>query len=241
MWTLSQKLGAAKDAKNIKAFLADAPGAKMTGARKLKGDRFTAIGQFDVDAEYYVALPENTPRQTVRWGFREDEYQDLLHLQRTDDGDYFVAFFPRRRTDDAPTFSSLGAKKIIKVSGEFGTDYCFVSPRLSTAIGEGAHFSGMAGSVQDRTDGLVLALGSRGEVSYKGYKLVADDAASMMISDGKVTLSASRNRAAEVVVTLSLPGGKTLVSSGTVRPEKTGDGSYRIVIPKGVSEVTLTQ
>lgn len=241
MWTLSEKLGTSQEARDVKSFLADAPGAKMTGACKLEGDRFTAAGQFDVEAEYYVALPEDTPRQTVRWGFREDEYQDLLHLQRTNDGDYYVAFFPRRRDEPAPTFASLDAKKIIKVSGEFGTDYCFVSPRFSTAVGEDARFSGMACSVQDRPEGLVLALGARGEVSYKGHQLVADDAATMMIGGGKVVLAASRNRTVDVVVTFSLPVGQALVSSGTVRPEKTGDGSYRIVIPEGVWEVTLTQ
>ena len=241
MWSLSQKLGATRDTKNIEAFLADAPGARVTGASRLYGDRFTAVGQFDVDTEYYVSLPEDTPRQTVRWGVREDEFQDLLHLQRTDDGDYFVALFPRRRHEAAPRFASLAAKQVIKVSGAFGTDYCFVSPRRSTASGEGVHFTGMAGTVQDRADGLVLALASRGAVSYKGHKLVANDAASMTVKDDKVVLAIARKGSTKIVTTVSLPGGKSIRSSDGVRPVRMDDGSYRIVIPQGVHEVTLSR
>ena len=241
MWSLSRKLGATRNTKNLEAFLADAPGARITGARRLDGDRFTAVGQFEVDAEYYVALPEDTPRQTVRWGVRADEFQDLLHLQRTDDGDYFVALFPRRRDEAAPTFASLAAKRIIKVSGPFGTDYCFVSPRRSTASGEGVRFIGMAGSVQDRTDGLVMALASEGEVSYRNHKFVANDAASMTVEDDKVVLTVARKGSTRVVATVSLPDGKSPGSSGAVHPVKMDDGSYRIVIPQGVREVTLTQ
>ena len=241
MWSLSQKLGATRDTKNIEAFLADAPGARVTGASRLYGDRFTAVGQFDVDTEYYVSLPEDTPRQTVRWGVREDEFQDLLHLQRTDDGDYFVALFPRRRHEAAPQYTSLAAKQVIKVSGAFGTDYCFVSPRRATASGEGVHFTGMAGTVQDRADGLVLALASRGAVSYKGHKLVANDAASMTVEDDKVVLATARKGSTKIVTTVSLPGGKSIRSSGGVRPVRMDDGSYRIVIPQGVHEVTLSR
>ena len=240
MWSLSRKLGATRDTKNLEAFLADAPGARITGARSLDGNRFTAVGQFDVDAEYYVALPENTPRQTVRWGVRANEFQDLLHLQRPDDGDYFVALFPRRRNESAPTFSSLAGKRIIKISGTFGTDYCFVSPRRTSASSEEVRFTGMAGSVQDRSDGLVLALASKGEVSYKGHKLVASDAASMRVKDDKVVLAIAGNGSRGVVATVRLPGGKSPGLSAAAKPVKMGDGSYRIVIPQGVREVTLT-
>ena len=39
MWSLSRKLGATRNTKNLEAFLADAPGARITGARRLDGDR----------------------------------------------------------------------------------------------------------------------------------------------------------------------------------------------------------
>ena len=112
MWTLSQKLGTPQEVSDLDAFLANAPGNKVRPASEIQGDRFTAIGQFDVDVEYYIARPSDTPRHTLRWGYTGyntidrhhnpnpwHEFQDLLHLQLPGDGAYFVAFFPRQRTE----------------------------------------------------------------------------------------------------------------------------------------------
>ena len=98
----------------------------------------------------------------------------------------------------------------------------------------------MAGLVQDRSDGLVLALASRGEVTYKGHKLVSNDAASMSVEGDKIVLAIAGNGSRGVVAMVSLPGGRSPGSSGAVNPVRVGDGSYRIVVPQGVREVTLT-
>jgi hypothetical protein len=86
------------------------------------------------------------------------------------------------------TFSTLGDGTIIKVSGDFGTDYGFLSALEAAASGEDARFQGTAASVQDRKDGLVLALGAKGEVGYKHYRLSADFPAALRVREGELTV-----------------------------------------------------
>jgi hypothetical protein len=183
--------------RDVAAVLANKPGQKILPARELKGDRFTAIGQLGVDVEYYIASPSDTPRYTLRYGEHifdgsnpliQPEYQDLLHLQMPGDGTYFVAFYPRKRDWPAPTFSTLGDGMIIKVTGDFGTDYGFLSALEATAAGEDAQFKGTAGSVQDRKDGLVLTLGARGEVRCREYGVTAEFPVSLRVGARELTL-----------------------------------------------------
>jgi hypothetical protein len=249
MWTLSQKLGMTDETRDLEAFLSDAPGNRMTSARELDGDRFTAFGQFDVDMDYYVALPTDTPRATLRWGYDAaagwpnpwHEYQDLLHLQRADDGAYYVALFPRRRGEPAPEFATLGGGTIIRAKGSFGTDYAFLNAEPTAASADGVSFSGMAGSVQDRSDGLVLALGARGQVSYGGYRLTSEDAASAVIRDHDVAISTSYEQRGAQVLNLGLPDGQVLSSARQdVQVSSAGQGLYQITIPEGVLEAQFT-
>jgi hypothetical protein len=100
-----------------------------------------------------------------------------------------VAFFPRKRQTPAPTFTALGDGTIIKVSGDFGTDYGFLSALpAAAASGEGVSFQGTAASVQDRKDGLVLALGAKGAVGYKHYRLSADFPVSLRVTEKTMTV-----------------------------------------------------
>jgi len=197
MWTVSETVDTPEKVKDVTAVLANKPGYQILPARELKGDRFTAIGQLGVDIEYYIASPSDTPRHTLRWGtdmfdwanrLTEPEYQDLLHLQMPGDGAYYVAFFPRKRATPAPTFSTLGSGTIIKVTGDFGTDYGFLSAPAATASGEDATFRGTAASVQDRKSGLVLTLGAKGDVGYKQYRLAADFPAALRIREQQLTV-----------------------------------------------------
>jgi len=197
MWTVSETVDTPANVEDVATVLANKPGQRILPARELKGDRFTAIGQLGVDVEYYIASPSGTPRHTLRWGtdmfdwankLAEPEYQDLLHLQMPDDGVYYVAFFPRKRATPAPTFSTLGNGTIIKVSGDFGTDYGFLSAPAATTSGDGATFCGTAASVQDRKSGLVLMLGAKGDVGYKQYRLAADFPAALRIQEQQLTV-----------------------------------------------------
>ena len=146
----------------------------------------------------------------------------MLHLQLASDGIYFVAFYPRRRNDPAPTFASVGNGRIIKTEGDFGIDYGFLSAEKAKALAANVRFIGTAGSVQDRTDGLVLSLGATGEVSYKGYQVVSDSAVSVTIADDKITILTSRGRKKEQLLTLKTPAGE-----------------QHIIIPAGKSKTTL--
>ena len=248
MWTLSEKIGTPGEARDLRGFRADAPGNRVAATRPLPGDRFTAIGQFDVDVEYYVALPRDTPRATVRWGYSTTghwpnpwhEYQDLLHLQRPDDGDYFVAFYPRRRDEPAPKFSSSADGLIIKTEGEFGTDYGFLCADASCAETAQVSFTGTAASVQDRGTSLALSLGAGGEVRYGEYGLSSPSAASLVLDGGRLTVCASHDRKGDQMVVLHLPAGLTLSPDRQdAAPKNTGPGTHEILLPRGQTTVGL--
>lgn len=188
-WAVSEKIGTAEEAREPDTFLSDAPGHTNAPARELKGNRLTALGPFGVDTEFFVAEPAGTPRHTLRFGRQYryspihlwNEYMDLLHLQRPDDGAYFVAVLPRRRSEPAPEFSVLGEGHVIRVSGDFGTDYVFVAANDRDAQADGARFHGTAAGVQDRPDALVLSISAPGSVSYGAYTLTCDQACSLVV------------------------------------------------------------
>ncbi|MEE3367540.1 MAG: hypothetical protein VX304_17980, partial [Planctomycetota bacterium] len=64
---------------------------------------------------------------------------------------------------------------------------------------------------------------------------------SMTVNDDTVGRAIARKGSSKIGTTVSLPGGKSIRSSGGVRPVRMDDGSYRIVIPQGVHEVTLSR
>ncbi len=230
-------------------------------SRALEGDRFTAIGQLGVDVEYYIASPTHTPRHTLRWGtdyivsttnkHERPEYQDLLHLQLPGDGVYFVAFYPRKRNMPAPAFSTLGDGTIIKVAGDFGADYGFLSANETTAAGDGARFTGTAASVQDRNTGLALTISAKGSVQFKGFGLTSDHAATLRVGakELRVEVPAAIQPPA-FAMQQPFPGSTvTLTAPGTLalaRPQpgvalaKTAAG-WELTVPKGVRSVVLTQ
>ncbi len=262
MWTVSETVDTPEQVRDVTAVLANKPGAVIRPARELPGDRFTAIGQFDVDVEYYIASPANTPRHTLRWvnymwdpstKLTEPEPQDLLHLQMPGEGAYFVAFVPRKRDWPAPSFTTLGEGTIIKVSGPWGTDYGFLSALEGSATGEAASFRGTAGSVQDRPSGLVLALGGAGEVRYQDYGLAADFGASVRVEGQDLVVEVPEkvidgDRTMHPMV--PFPGGKVmLVAPGEwalaeplrgVRLMNTAAG-WALEVPAGVSRVRLVR
>ena len=249
MWTLSEKIGTPAEVADLEAFLADAPGNSVTPPRELSGDRFTAIGQFGVDVEYYIASPSDTPRQTVRWGYdlpagppsNWHEYQDLLHLQRTDNGPYYVALYPRLRDEPVPEFSTLGNGRIVKTTGAFGTDYGFLSENTITVSAENVTFSGVHGSVQDRTNGLVLCVGAEGEVSYGDYSLSSFLDASVEIIGTIATVSTSHDRSGQQIVIVGLPDGIILSSPiPSVTFTLIGGSTHEIVMPDGITSVAFT-
>ena len=95
MWNASEKIGTPAAMADRAAVLAKKPGNVIVPAEELpQGDRYTAVGRFDVDLEYYIASPTDTPRYTLRWGTKYyqyntladyEDFQDLLHLQMQGD------------------------------------------------------------------------------------------------------------------------------------------------------------
>jgi len=260
MWTVSETVDTPEKVKDVTAVLGNKPGHQILPARELKGDRLTAIGQLGVDVEYYIASPSDTPRHTLRWGTNMfdwanklgmPEYQDLLHLQMPSDGAYYVAFFPRKRAAPAPTFSTLGAGTIIKVSGEFGTDYGFLSADRATASGEGVSFRGTAASVQDREGGLVLTLGAKGEVRYKEHGLAAAFPAALRVEEQELKVELPQGiqpPAFEMMkpflggtVTVSAPGNWTLPKPLPGVEFARSAAGLVLKVPAGLNAVTLVR
>jgi hypothetical protein len=245
-WSLSEKIGATAETVDRMAFLADKPGAKAAPLRELKGDRFTAIGQFGTDLEYYVASPTATPRFTLRYGYTTgaygvwgnfSEYQDMLHLQLPGDGTYFVALYPRKAGEAAPAFTTLGNGSVIKVAGTFGTDYCFLTPTATQATTEDAAFDGTVAMVQDRATGLSLILSAPGSVRYREFSLSTAQPATLRVAPYALTLELSQSGTAMITaagkVTLAddQPGVK-LVKKGT---------AYQVTTPAGITTVRLVR
>lgn len=200
MWTMSEKLGTVQEAARRESFLADKPGPNIVPSRALAlTDRYTAVGQYGVDLDYFIAAPGDSPRHTLRWGFKQHpwwngvpegfgEYQDLLHLRLPGNGAYYLALFPHLQDVAAPAFASLDSGRIIKVSGEFGTDWGFLNAEPAVAEADGVLFQGTAASVQDRHHKVVLALGAAGRVRYRDFALESTRPASLRILESEIVL-----------------------------------------------------
>jgi len=245
MWTVSEKIGPPQPAVDVAQFLADKPGHRAMPARELPGDRFTAFGPFGVDTEFYVASPAATPRHTLRWGttYRYSpvdgfaEYMDLLHLQMAGDGAYHVVMFPRKRDAGAPEFQALADGKLVRIRGDFGTDYAFVAESEREARADGALFKGTAGSVQDRGGNLVLALGARGEIQFGRHGLMADGAASLRVQHDELIIDVAP--AGRRSVTLAAPGEWELVTLGPTVERSRDGNALTLNFDAGLTRATL--
>ena len=243
-WTLSEKIGTPDQVKDPVAFLADKPGRTNAPVRELPmSNRYTALGQFDVDVEYFIARPAATPRHTLRFGgpngsnARIPEWQDLLHLQMPGDGAYYVAIFPRPRGEAVPTMTALADGKLIKVASAAGTDYAFLATTPGEAAAEGMSVKGTAGSVQDRGAVMVLALGAAGEVRYKEYGIAGEGGASLQVDkDGLLVSVPSSAQAQEVKVTAA---GNWSATGAKIKDAK--DGALVVSIPAGTTAARLTK
>jgi len=250
-WTVSEKIGTPEQVADRKRFLRDAPGERIVPPRKLpQSDRYTALGQFDVDVEFYIASPSATPRHTLRFGVPIHtypsvrgftEYQDLLHLRRPDDGAYFVVIYPRKIAEEVPTFSTLGDGRIIKISGKFGTDLCFLSEEPARAAAGDAKFQGTAASVQDRTDGLALSLGAKGQIRYVQYGIASDGAAALRVGKDVLIVELPSDQQGSMV-TIEAPGSWVLSEPADgVTLIKAADGHLQIRAAEGVTTASLAK
>jgi len=198
-WTWSEKIGTPEEAAARESFLADKPGAKTAQCRELKGNRFTAVGQFGVDVEYYIAAPTDTPRHTLRFGVSQGaygvaraipEYQDLLCLQREDDGEYFVVLCAREQGAAAPQFETCAEGRGVRISGDFGSDILFVCQERSAGKVGSYQFEAEALVIQERAGSLRLLFGSPGHFASERLSIRTPVPAEAEISDGKILVFA---------------------------------------------------
>jgi hypothetical protein len=221
------------------------PGKKPIAARQIHGDRFTAIGQFDVDLEYYIANPRDTQRWTMRWGHpyvdysvQGEDYRDLLQLRLDGAGDYHVVMFPRFRDQAAPQFTTLGGGTVIKLQGDAGTDYCFLPSRETTVTAEQAEFRGIAGSVQDRPNGLVLAMGASGQIRYGDWAMEASQAASLRVMPNRLIINVARTGRKRPCKS----NGGRILAAGESAPGvtlTTTEQGFQLEVPAGREQIVL--
>ncbi|MBS3763396.1 MAG: hypothetical protein KGZ25_08860, partial [Planctomycetes bacterium] len=208
-WTLSEKIGTPAQVRDVEAFLADKPGKTILPARQLPaGNRYTALGQFGMDVDYFIAEPTGTPRHTLRYGGtyrRVPEYQDLLHLQRPDDGAYFVAIYPRPRDESSPAFKTLDHGKVIVAEKPDGTDYFYLSRDTAEAKAGKVSFTGTVGVVQRFKDRTELTLGAPGEVRDGECGLKSELSATLTVEADSMTIDLPADSPAGGL-TVSAPG-----------------------------------
>jgi hypothetical protein len=246
MWTVSMGLATPEQSQDVESFLVDSPGNASINANGLVGDRFTAVGQFDIDVEYYIASPQDTQRWTMRWGQRYvdysvqgHDYRDLLQLRLDGDGEYFVVMFPRFRSEAAPEFATLGDGTVIRIAGEFGVDYCFLPKEEAEATSGNVYFRGDGGSVQDRGGVVVLATGSAGEVRFGGWGISALQPASVRVEAERLVVRLPDTSKEGGEVTLRTDGQwKAASGQEGVTVTSTSDGC-RLRLPSGVVQVVL--
>lgn len=182
-------------------------GETIQPARALpQGDRYSASGQFDVDIEYYIAAPANTPRHTLRYGGqvqyqKRTQYQDLLHLQLPQDGSYFLALYPRLPGEATPQFTKDRQERIIRIDHPSGgTDYVFLNKDETEASLDDVSFHGSVGVAKLRGNNRELVLGGEGEINLDAsgsvagrLRIKADYAASLRLEDGRLYINTPEN------------------------------------------------
>jgi hypothetical protein len=159
-WTLSDGIVSTAQVSNPTEPPRVKPGETCLPPRELQGDRFTAVGQLDVDVEYFVAAPRGTPRHTLRYGTTYSypipdfaEHHDLLQLRQPGDGSYYVVLFPRRRHEPVPTFRMHAQGAAIEVTGSWGTDYVLLADGpVDARVCDNLVLHGPAACVQQRRE-----------------------------------------------------------------------------------------
>jgi len=246
-WTLSEKLGTPDQVRDLDAFLRDKPGNRCLPARPLKGDRFTAVGQFGIDTEYFIAAPKETPRYTLRYGDKYtypigglQEYQDLLNVRLPGDGHYFVVLFPRLRDEPASRFRRMGEGTVVRLDGAFGTDHVFLSGAPIQTEADGITFQGTAASLQQRDGTTVLALGDTGRIAFGKVALASTGAVTLRYKTLQrlhVTLPSDHTG---TQVTLQVPGGYTWDQSELDGKSARDASAITMLVPPNVRTITLT-
>jgi hypothetical protein len=238
-WTLSEKIGTPEQARDIEMFLADKPGTSMAPSRELPiSHRYTALGQMNVDVEYFIAEPQATPRHTLRYGGTDHskvpQWQDLMHLQLPNDGSYYVAVYPRPRNEAAPTFTTLADGKVIRTTSSVGSDYAFLADTKAAAESDRFGFEGTAGVIQERGDAVMLSLSAAGLVRWDKYIISSQLPASLTIVANELSVTRSASQA-DQPVSISAPGAWVAAGDAKGITNNAGANGTRMTLPPGMA------
>lgn len=230
--------------------------AAVSGPRELAGNGFRAAGQFGVDTDIFVARPADTPRSTLRWGRSYDysplaglrEDMDLLHLQRADDGDYFVGFHPHRRGERPARFESLADGAVIRATQRDRVDHVFLSDGRADVVADGVRFKGGGIVFRREPAGATVAFAARGGVQFelgaegsrRFVELAATGASEVVLRDGRIEASFAAGHGG-TSLRIRTPGSWSLEGeSAGIRVRHEG-GDIRVDAGPGVTAAVLRE
>jgi hypothetical protein len=157
-------------------------------ARPLAGDRFTALGQFGVDLDFFFAAPGG-PRHTLRWGQVYDipfkglrQYQDLMQARLDGDGAYFVVIYPRLANARPPTFESLAGGRAIAITGDHGRDVVALADDAAPIELAGLRIAAVAACIQRQGDRTILSLPVGGMIRAGDETLESEAVATKVVA-----------------------------------------------------------
>jgi len=257
MWMLSDGISSLDSDSRPGPRPANANNNPGDAPRVLEGDRFLATGQFGVDTEIFIAEPTATPRSTLRWGRSYDytpiagvrEDMDLLHLQRPDDGAYFVALHPRRGNERPVSFKTLADGYVIRADHRSRIDYAFLADQQTDVTADDIRFNGRAMLVRREVDGSTIVMSERGGVQLPPIagdttaatpsELVASGPASFVIRPNRIVVTVPVGHRG-TAVRVNVPGIWRLAGTDTVVTLKDdGPAGVRIHVGAGVTTTVL--
>lgn len=169
-----------------------------------------------------------SPAQTAGDGF---------NLQLPGRGVYYAALIPA--SSGTVERTTLADGRIIRISGDFGTDYCFLGGLQRQKVSEGGvAFEGTAGAILDRAMGLMLVLSAPGMVRYKDYGISGEIPAALSVEAAKLLITCSEPWSGGEV-TLLAPGRWELGQGTGAGLVPQADGRMKVSIPAGVRHVEL--
>jgi hypothetical protein len=135
-----------------------------------------------------------------------------------------------------PVFTTLGNGTVIKVTGDFGTDYGFLTADPLTVTAEAVIFTGTSASAQVRKAEYILSLGAAGSININNLGVQSDAPVSARFSAGRVILDFPTDHPEQTVI-LWTP--KKPISPAGIKCLPDPAGGMRMVIPAGLSRVVV--
>jgi hypothetical protein len=144
----------------------------MAEGLTIDGSHVHFTGKYGVDLEVFMLTPPDK-LVTGAWGPKErpPERQKLLQQWRGVNQPYLALLYPRTPEESVPTVTALGPGIGARVELTGRTDYVLVDDGNQEHHLDKLHFKGQSGQVQERSDGLRLALLSGVLLGWDDYRI----------------------------------------------------------------------